>query len=102
MTKTPWERAKQRLCRLLDIVSIDSQDELSSVDISDEMCSIYDVSQIWNRWSLRIFYHPLNTTGNKASIVYQSVLPEKKMRCSRLLEIRMDLVQPQWNMRSIS
>ncbi|GFT16848.1 hypothetical protein TNCV_1334281 [Trichonephila clavipes] len=41
------------------------------------------------------------TWCSKASIVYHLVLPEIKMRRSRLLEeIRMDLVQPEWDMRS--
>ncbi|GFT71166.1 hypothetical protein TNCV_3001731 [Trichonephila clavipes] len=43
----------------------------------------------------------INTAGINASNVYYSVLPEKKMRRSRLLEeIRMDCAQPQWGMRS--
>ncbi|GFV36580.1 hypothetical protein TNCV_2260991 [Trichonephila clavipes] len=43
----------------------------------------------------------INTAGINVSIVYHLVLPEKKMRRSRLLEeIRIDCVQPQWDMRS--
>ncbi|GFT21861.1 hypothetical protein TNCV_3179661 [Trichonephila clavipes] len=39
--------------------------------------------------------------GINASHIYHSVLPEKKMRRSRLLEeIRTDCVQPQWEMSS--
>ncbi|GFX66924.1 hypothetical protein TNCV_999631 [Trichonephila clavipes] len=43
----------------------------------------------------------INAAGMNASYVYHLVLPEKKMRRSRLLEkIRIDCVQPQWDMRS--
>ncbi|GFY25087.1 hypothetical protein TNCV_2692781 [Trichonephila clavipes] len=43
----------------------------------------------------------INTAGINASNVYHSVLPEKKMRRSRLFEeIIIDCVQPQWDMRS--
>ncbi|GFV03235.1 hypothetical protein TNCV_4018321 [Trichonephila clavipes] len=43
----------------------------------------------------------INTTGINASNVYHLVLPEKKMRRSRLLEeIRIYCVQPQCDMRS--
>ncbi|GFX86021.1 uncharacterized protein TNCV_2403171 [Trichonephila clavipes] len=65
------------------------------------MCSIYDVSRIYNHWPLRIFDHLLNTVGINALILHHSVFPEKEIRRSRLLEeIGMDLVQPQWDMRS--
>ncbi|GFU84912.1 uncharacterized protein TNCV_3132481 [Trichonephila clavipes] len=70
------------------------------VDITDEMGSTCNVSRICNSWSLRIFYHLRNPAGINASTVYHSVLPEKKMRRSRLLqEIRMDLMPTQWDMR---
>ncbi|GFV27356.1 hypothetical protein TNCV_3795511 [Trichonephila clavipes] len=69
----------------------------SGVDITDEMCSIYDVSRLCYRWPLRIFYHLLNTAGHNASIVNHLTLPEKKMRRSRLLEdIRTDRVVLSW------
>ncbi|GFX93039.1 hypothetical protein TNCV_139831 [Trichonephila clavipes] len=70
------------------------------VHITDEMCSVYDVSRICNHWPLRICYL-LNTAGINDSILYHSVFPEKEMRRSKLLEdIGMDLVQPQWDIRS--
>ncbi|GFX06567.1 hypothetical protein TNCV_3018011 [Trichonephila clavipes] len=54
-----------------------SGDTDGGVDITDEMCSMYDVLRICYRWSLRIFYHVLNTAGINASVVNHSVLPEK-------------------------
>ncbi|GFS67218.1 hypothetical protein TNCV_2902321 [Trichonephila clavipes] len=69
------------------------------VDITDEMCSIRDVSRICNRWPLRIFYYLLNTAGINASILHHLVFPEKEMRRSKLFEDNgMDFVQPQWDM----
>ncbi|GFV99816.1 hypothetical protein TNCV_5081761 [Trichonephila clavipes] len=69
------------------------------VNITDETCSIYDVPRLCNCWSFCEYF--INTTGINASNVYHSVLPEKKMRRSRLLdEIRNDCVQLQWDMRS--
>ncbi|GFY20201.1 hypothetical protein TNCV_208331 [Trichonephila clavipes] len=43
----------------------------------------------------------MNTAGIDVSNVYHSVLPEKKRRRSKLLEeIRIDCVQPQWDVRA--
>ncbi|GFW55293.1 uncharacterized protein TNCV_116791 [Trichonephila clavipes] len=82
----------------LEIVNFN---KIGGVDITDDMCRTYDVSRICNRWPLRIFYHLLNAARINASNVYHLVLPEKKMRCLRLLEkIRMELVQPQRDMGS--
>ncbi|GFX77809.1 hypothetical protein TNCV_1107261 [Trichonephila clavipes] len=71
------------------------------VDITDEMCSIYDVSRICNCWPyIAHILSSSDTSGINASILHP-VFPEKEIRRSRLLEdIGMDLVQPQWDMRS--
>lgn len=71
------------------------------VDKADQMCNTYDVSRIFNRWSLRILFHKLNTAGINIFALNYSVLQDIKIPHSKFIdEIGFSLIHPHMDERA--